>query len=68
MCFHSKKNIGQLNKRQFKLIVFHEKLNGLIDMPKEIDYKVAKHALEGMKINIDTQTQEQKDYGESYVI
>ena len=37
-------------------------------MPKEIDYKVAKHALEGMKINIDVQTQEQKDYGESYLI
>ena len=46
----------------------HNKLKGLIDMPKEIDNKVAKHALEGMKINIDTQTQEQKDYGESYVI
>jgi adenosylhomocysteinase len=46
----------------------HNKLKGLIDMPKEIDNKVAKYALEGMKINIDTQTQEQKDYGESYVI
>jgi adenosylhomocysteinase len=51
-----------------KIKLDHEKLNGLIDMPKEIDYKVAKYALEGMKINIDTQTQEQKDYGESYVI
>ena len=51
-----------------KIKLDHEKLKGLIDMPKEIDYKVAKHALEGMKINIDTQTQEQKDYGESYVI
>jgi len=46
----------------------HNKLKGLINMPKEIDNKVAKYALEGMKINIDTQTQEQKDYGESYVI
>ena len=46
----------------------HNKLKGLIDMPKEIDNKVAKYALDGMKINIDTQTQEQKDYGESYVI
>ena len=51
-----------------KIKLDHKKLKGLIDMPKEIDYKVAKHALEGMKINIDTQTQEQKDYGESYVI
>ena len=40
----------------------------LVDMPKEIDDKVARYALEGMKINIDTQTQEQKDYGESYLI
>jgi len=46
----------------------HNKLKGLINMPKEIDDKVAKYALDGMKINIDTQTQEQKDYGESYVI
>ena len=46
----------------------HNKLKGLINMPKEIDNKVAKYALDGMKINIDTQTQEQKDYGESYVI
>ena len=37
-------------------------------MPKEIDNKVARYALEGMKVNIDKQTQEQKDYGESYVI
>ena len=35
---------------------------------KEIDNKVARYALEGMKVNIDKQTQEQKDYGESYVI
>ena len=46
----------------------HNKLKGLINIPKEIDNKVAKYALDGMKINIDTQTQEQKDYGESYVI
>ena len=46
----------------------HNKLKGLINMPKEIDNRVAKYALDGMKINIDTQTQEQKDYGESYVI
>ena len=51
-----------------KIKLDHEKLKGLVDMPKEIDYNVAKYALEGMKINIDTQTQEQKDYGESYVI
>ena len=51
-----------------KIKLDYEKLKGLIDMPKEIDYKVAKYALEGMKINIDIQTQEQKDYGESYVI
>ena len=51
-----------------KIKLDHKKLKGLIDMPKEIDYKVAKHALEGMKINIDVQTQEQKDYGESYLI
>ena len=51
-----------------KVKLDHNKLNGLIDMPKEIDDKVARYALEGMKINIDKQTQEQKDYGESYVI
>lgn len=51
-----------------KIKLDHEKLEGLIDMPKEIDDKVAKYALQGMKINIDTQTQEQKDYGESYII
>ena len=51
-----------------KVKLDHDKLNGLIDMPKEIDDKVARYALEGMKIDIDKQTQEQKDYGESYVI
>ena len=51
-----------------KIKLDHEKLEGLIDMPKEIDDKVARYALQGMNINIDTQTQEQKDYGESYII
>ena len=51
-----------------KIKIDHEKLEGLIDMPKEIDDKVARYALQGMNINIDTQTQEQKDYGESYII
>ena len=51
-----------------KVKLDHNKLDGLIDMPKEIDNKVARYALEGMKVNIDKQTQEQKDYGESYVI
>ena len=51
-----------------KVKLDHDKLNGLIDMPKEIDDKVARYALEGMKIDIDKQTQEQKEYGESYVI
>ena len=51
-----------------KIKIDHEKLEGLIDMPKEIDDKVARYALQGMNINIDTQTLEQKDYGESYII
>ena len=51
-----------------KIKLDHDKLDGLIDMPKEIDNKVARYALDGMNVRIDRQTQEQKDYGESYVI
>jgi len=51
-----------------KIKLDHDKLNGLIDMPKDIDEKVARYALEGMNINIDTQTQEQKDYRDSWVV
>ena len=38
------------------------------DMPKDIDERVAMYALKGMNIEIDTQTQEQKDYGNSWVV
>ena len=51
-----------------KIKLDHKKLNGLIDMPKDIDERVAMYALKGMNIEIDTQTQEQKDYGNSWVV
>ena len=60
--------VGIFPTGSFFLSELESKYPAMSNMPKEIDDKVAKYALQGMKINIDTQTQEQKDYGESYII